>query len=57
MTETMNVVLWVRRMIEKLGIPQSSVSVFCNKQSAIHLYKNHAYHEKAKHIKMMMYWI
>lgn len=49
--------LWVRGMVEEHKISQSFVSMFCDDQSTIHLYKNHAYHERIKHIDKRMYWI
>ena len=42
--------LWLRGLVETLGIIQNSVWVYCDSQSAIHLAKDHMYHKRTKHI-------
>ena len=42
--------LWLRGLVEIFGIIQDSVRVHCDRQSAIHLAKDHRYHKQTKHI-------
>jgi len=42
--ETSKEALWLRELVETLGIIQDSIQVHCNSQSAIHLAKDHIYH-------------
>jgi len=44
--------LWLRGLVESFGIIYDSVQVHCDSQSAIHLAKDHGYHEWTKHINV-----
>ena len=48
---------WLRGLIEELGLAQSSVTLFCDSQSAIHLASHQAYHETTKHIDVRFHFI
>lgn len=56
-TEAVREALWLRGLVNELGISQDNIDVFCDNQSANHLCKNHTYHERTKHIDIRMYWI
>lgn len=56
-TEAVKEALWLKGLINELGFIQENINVFCDNQSAIHLCKNHTYHEITKHIDIWMYWI
>ncbi|KAL6316139.1 hypothetical protein AAG906_015969 [Vitis piasezkii] len=49
--------LWLKGMINELGINQKVVVIQCDNQSALHLMKNHVYHERTKHIDVRMHFI
>lgn len=56
-TKAVKEALWLKGLINELGIPQEVINVFCDNQSAIHLCKNHLFHERTKHIDIRLYWI
>ena len=56
-TEVVKEALWLRGLISELGKMQSTVSIFCDSSSAIHLYKNPAHNEKTKHIDIKLHFI
>ena len=49
--------LWLKGMINDLGINQKSMTIHYDSQSAIHLMKNHVYHESTKHIDVRMHFV
>ena len=49
--------LWLKGMINELGINQKVVVIHYDSQSTLHLMKNHAYHERTKHIDVQMHFI
>uniref|UniRef100_A0A803M5H2 Reverse transcriptase Ty1/copia-type domain-containing protein n=1 Tax=Chenopodium quinoa TaxID=63459 RepID=A0A803M5H2_CHEQI len=42
--------LWLRGILDDLGLKQNSVNLNCDSQSAIHLAKNQVHHARTKHI-------
>ncbi|KAE9590891.1 putative RNA-directed DNA polymerase [Lupinus albus] len=56
-TEGVNEVIWLRGLVNELGLAQSVLIVFCDNQSAIHLIKNNRYHDKTKHIDVKRHFI
>lgn len=53
MAATMCEVQWLSYLMQDLQVPlQSSVSMFCDNQSAIHIVHNPSYHERPKHIEL-----
>ena len=56
-TETVKEAIWLRGLIENLGLYQGITTVFCKSQSAIHLMKYQIYHEKIKHIDVKYHFI
>ena len=55
-TEGMKETLWLRGMIEELGVKQDQVVWLCDGQSANYLTKNQGYYEKTKHINVRMHF-
>ncbi|KAH9754884.1 Integrase catalytic domain-containing protein [Citrus sinensis] len=56
-TEAVKEALWLKGMIEELGISQKTVEVHCDSLSAIYLSKNPAHHERTKHIDVKLHFI
>jgi len=48
--ETSKEALWLRKLVEIVGIMQDSIRIHCDSQSDIHLEKDHRYHKRTKHI-------
>ncbi|GJX19221.1 retrovirus-related pol polyprotein from transposon TNT 1-94 [Tanacetum coccineum] len=44
--------IWLRGMVNELGLPQKVLVVYCDNRSAVHLTKNNKFHSKTKHIKV-----
>ena len=56
--EAVKEAIWLRNLVQELGLQQEDNSVvFCDNQSAIHLVKNQAYHERTKHIDVRYHFI
>lgn len=49
--------IWLKGFIEELSFHQQIVNILCDNPSAIHLIKNHQYHEKTKHIDVKLHFI
>ena len=49
-TEAAKEALWLRRLIDELGVEQSKVKLFSDSQSALLLAQNPVYHARTKHI-------
>ena len=56
-TEGVKEALWIRGLVNELGLTQDVLTVFCDSQSAIHLTKNSRYHDKTKHIDVKHHFI
>ena len=56
-TEGVKEALWLRGLVNELGLSQDVLIVFCDSQSAIHLTKNSRYHDKTKHIDVKRHFI
>lgn len=57
-TEAVKEAIWLRNLVTELGVQQEPNSVvFCDNQSALHLIKNQAYHERTKHIDVRYHFI
>ncbi|GJX92588.1 retrovirus-related pol polyprotein from transposon TNT 1-94 [Tanacetum coccineum] len=44
--------IWLRGLLEELGMKLNTVAVNCDNQGAIHLSWNHVFHERTKHINV-----
>ncbi|GJW24948.1 hypothetical protein Tco_0038759 [Tanacetum coccineum] len=49
--------IWLRGLLEELGVELNRVAVNCDNQGAIHLSRNHFFHERNKHIKVRYHFI
>ena len=56
-TEAVKKIIWLRGLVEDLGLHQGVITVFCDSQSAIHLMKHQMYHERTKHIDARYHFI
>lgn len=46
-------VTWVIRLLTELGVHNlQPVTLHCDNQSALHIAKNHVFHERTKHIEL-----
>nr|GEY42159.1 retrotransposon protein, putative, Ty1-copia subclass [Tanacetum cinerariifolium] len=57
LTEAMKEAIWLRGLLEELGAELNRVTVNCDNQGAIHLSRNHVFHERTKHIIVRYHFI
>nr|GEV14644.1 putative ribonuclease H-like domain-containing protein [Tanacetum cinerariifolium] len=57
LTEAVKEAIWLRGLLEELGVELNRVTVNCDNQGAIHLSRNHVFHERTKHINMRYHFI
>ena len=57
LTEAIKEALWLRGISKELGLRDCVPKVFCDSQSAIHLFKNSAFHERTKHIDVRLHFV
>ncbi|GJS62394.1 retrovirus-related pol polyprotein from transposon TNT 1-94 [Tanacetum coccineum] len=48
LTEAVKEAIWLRGLLEELGVELNTVAVNCDNQGAIHLSRNHVFHERTK---------
>ena len=49
--------IWLKGLVENLGLHQGVTTVFCDSQSAMHLTKHQMYLERIKHIDVRYHFI
>ncbi|GKC27217.1 hypothetical protein Tco_1034511 [Tanacetum coccineum] len=49
--------IWLRGLLEELGVELNSEAVNCDNQGAIHLSRKHVFHERTKHINVRYHFI
>nr|GEY90240.1 retrovirus-related Pol polyprotein from transposon TNT 1-94 [Tanacetum cinerariifolium] len=49
--------IWLKGLLEDLGVELNRVTVNCDNQGAIHLSRNHVFHERTKHINVRYHFI
>ncbi|GKE16379.1 retrotransposon protein, putative, ty1-copia subclass [Tanacetum coccineum] len=49
--------IWLRGLLEELGVELNTVAVNYDNQEAIHLSRNHVFHERTKHINVSNHFI
>nr|GEW26134.1 hypothetical protein [Tanacetum cinerariifolium] len=49
--------IWLRRLLEELVVELNTVAVNCDNQGAVHLSRNHIFHERTKHINVRYHFI
>lgn len=56
-SEALKEAMWLKEMIEEMGIHQEGFKVHCDNQSAIHLIKHQVFHERSKHIDVKLHFV
>ena len=56
-TEAVNEAIWLRGLLEELGISRRSVTIHCDSMSAIYLGKNQVFHARTKHVDVRYHFI
>ncbi|GKE31245.1 hypothetical protein Tco_1450567, partial [Tanacetum coccineum] len=57
LTEAVKEAIWLKGLLEELGVELNTVTVNCDNQGAIHLFWNHVFHERTKHINVHYHFI
>ncbi|GJX92245.1 retrotransposon protein, putative, ty1-copia subclass [Tanacetum coccineum] len=57
LTEAVKEAIWLKGLVEELGVELNIVVVNCDNQGAIYLSQNHVFHEKTKHINVRYHYI
>ncbi|GJX38401.1 retrovirus-related pol polyprotein from transposon TNT 1-94 [Tanacetum coccineum] len=57
LTEAVKETIWLRGLLEELGVELNTMAVNCDNQGAIHLSRNHVFHERTKHINVRYHFI
>ncbi|GJV65527.1 retrovirus-related pol polyprotein from transposon TNT 1-94 [Tanacetum coccineum] len=57
LTDAVKETIWLRGLLEELGVELNTVSVNCDNQDVIHLLRNHVFHERTKHINVRYHFI
>lgn len=47
----------MKGILAEYGIIQDTVKIYCDSQSAIHLSKHQAYHDRSKHIDVKYHFV
>ncbi|GKD94215.1 retrotransposon protein, putative, ty1-copia subclass, partial [Tanacetum coccineum] len=57
LTEAVKGAIWLRGLLEELGVELNTVAVNYDNQGEIHLSRNHVFHERTKHINVLHHFI
>ncbi|GKD03900.1 hypothetical protein Tco_1178874 [Tanacetum coccineum] len=57
LTEAVKEAIYLRGLLEELGVKLNIVAVNCKNQNAIHLSRNYVFHERTKHINVRYHFI
>ncbi|GKD01282.1 retrotransposon protein, putative, ty1-copia subclass, partial [Tanacetum coccineum] len=57
LAEAVKEAIWLRGLLEEFGVELNTVAVNCDNQGAIHLSRNHVFHERTKHINVLYHFI
>ncbi|GJS00082.1 retrovirus-related pol polyprotein from transposon TNT 1-94 [Tanacetum coccineum] len=57
LTEAVKEAIWLRGLLEELGIELNTMAVNCDNQGTNHLSRNHVFHERTKHINVRYQFI
>ena len=55
--EAVKEAIWLRSLVDNLGLKQDIIVVYCDSQSVIHLSKSQMYHERTKHINVRYHFL
>ncbi|GJX19059.1 retrovirus-related pol polyprotein from transposon TNT 1-94 [Tanacetum coccineum] len=50
-------VVWLKMLLEELGLAQEKITLFCDNQSALYLLRNPTFHSKTKHIRVQYHFV
>jgi hypothetical protein len=56
-TQASKEAIWLQMLMEELGHKQEKIALFCDSQSALHLAKNPAFHQRTKHIRVQYHFV
>nr|GEY00553.1 retrovirus-related Pol polyprotein from transposon TNT 1-94 [Tanacetum cinerariifolium] len=57
LTKAVKEAIWLRGLLEELGVKLNTMVVNCHNQGTIHLSRNHVFHERTKHINVCYHFI
>nr|GFA18608.1 retrovirus-related Pol polyprotein from transposon TNT 1-94 [Tanacetum cinerariifolium] len=57
LTEAVKEAIWLKGLLEELGVELNRVTINCDNQGTIHLSRNHVFHERTKHINVRYHFI
>ncbi|GJS69694.1 retrovirus-related pol polyprotein from transposon TNT 1-94 [Tanacetum coccineum] len=57
LTEVIKEAIWLKGLLEEVGVELNIVTVNCDNQGVIHLSRNHVFHERTKHINVRYQFI
>nr|GEV91020.1 retrovirus-related Pol polyprotein from transposon TNT 1-94 [Tanacetum cinerariifolium] len=57
LTKAVKEAIWLKGLLEELGVELNRETVNCDNQGAIHLSRNHVFHERTKHINVRYHFI
>jgi len=55
--EAVKEAIWLRSLVDNLGLKQDITIVYCDSQNVIHLSKNQMYYERTKHIDVHYHFL
>lgn len=57
LAEAVKEAVWLKGIVEELGLKPDCAEVFCDSQSALALSKNQVFHERTKHIDLRLHFV
>nr|GEW55777.1 retrovirus-related Pol polyprotein from transposon TNT 1-94 [Tanacetum cinerariifolium] len=57
LTEAVKEAVWLRGLLEELGVELNTMAVNCGNQGAIHISRDHVFHERTKNINVRYHFI
>ena len=57
LTEAAKEAIWLKGLVQDLGLKQDCLDIHCDRQSALHLVKDQMYHERTKHVDVRYHFI
>jgi len=57
LTKVIKEAIWLQGITHELGMVEQVPKVYWDSQSAIHLFKNSAFHERIKHIDVRLHFV
>ncbi|XP_038981679.1 secreted RxLR effector protein 161-like [Phoenix dactylifera] len=57
LTEAAKEAIWLRGLVQDLGLEQDRLDINCDSQSALHLARDQMYHERTKHVDVRYHFI